>query len=658
MQNIERLYAREWLFPAMFVAFAVILEMVNFLTLGIGVFPTYFLFDLSIIAIYLGILFLIPTGSKGWIWLASFFLLIQVAMNIVNATIYRVFGDVFSLSMLNLGHEGFNAFRFEFLDFGIIILNIAIFGGFIATACYLRKNLDRTLVLTKKGRVAVVIAMFLSFQLLGTSLFASTVNVVSASRDVAEQETITSDEELWDNMFLKTESIKRFGTYGFYLKNLSNYIFADGKMSKATREKIEKYLASGQSNLATPTTMTGAGEGDNLIVIMLESYDSFAIDPVFTPYLYSIKNGTGLATYYDNFYARNKTNISEEISLLGHIPNDKLLSGYNSSVGLTTPYSLPNLYKQNAGEDSAVNYFHGYTKKFYDREHVNVALGFENVFALEDCTLENKTKEFNDWILDSEYIDNMMDKFIPEGKRFFSFYTTITTHGAYDYNNKRLSENLAIVDEKFELYEEYIDGTGEYTIPKDKGDLKKLKHFKAACMDTDKMVQNIFERLEALNILDKTTVVMYADHNCYYSNLCYKVKNVAKDNFENTEIYHLPMMIYNDAIGGGVNHTFCNTYDIYPTICDLLNIEYNTALTQGYSLFSPDIEKSVFVSSLSGMYTNNLFTNNIDDVVVLDDTLTADDVKAFQARIVAYYKKQECIELIYRYNYFKVVARG
>ncbi len=653
MQNIERLYAREWLFPVMFVAFAVILEMVNFLTLGIGVFPTYFLFDLSVIAIFLGILFLIPTGSKGWICLASFFLLIQVAMNIVNDTIYNVFGDVFSLSMLNLGHEGFNAFRFEFLDFGIIFLNIAIFVGFIVMVCYLRKNLDKTQVLSKKGRVAVILTMLLSFQLLGTSLFASTVNVVSATPDDAEQETITSDEELWDNMFLKTESTKRFGTYGFYLKNLSNYIFADGKMSTETREKIEKYLAKGQSSLSTTNAMTGAGEGDNLIIIMLESFDSFSIDPVFTPYLYSIKNGTGLATYYDNFYARNKTNISEEISLLGHIPNDKLLSGYNSSVGLTTPYSLPSLYKQNAGEDSAVNYFHGYTKKFYDREHVNVALGFENVLALEDCTLENKSKEFNDWILDSEFINNMMDKFIPENKRFFSFYTTITTHGAYDYNNKRLSENLAIVDEKFELYEEYIDGTGEYTIPKDKSDVKKLKQFKAACMDTDKMVQNIFERLEELNILDKTTVVMYADHNCYYSNLCYKVKNVPKDEFENTEIYHLPMMIYNDKVGGGVNHTFCNTYDIYPTICDLLNIEYNTALTQGYSLFSNDIEKSVFVSSLSGMYTNNLFTNNIDDVTILDDTLTADDVKAFQARIVAYYKKQECIELIYRYNYFK-----
>ena len=451
MQNIEKLYAREWLFPVMFVAFAIILEMVNFLTLGIGVLPTYFLFDLAVIAIFLGILFLVPTGSKGWICLASFFLLIQVAMNIVNDTIYKVFGDVFSLSMLNLGPEGFNAFRFEFLDLGIIILNVAIFVGFIVMACYLRKNLDKTKILTKRGRIAVILTIFMSFQMLGTGLFASSVSAVKADAGNESLESVTTDEELWDNMFLKTESIKRFGTYGFYLKNLSNYIFDDGKMNAETREKIEKYLASGSSSLATPTTMTGAGEGDNLIVIMLESFDTFAIDPIFTPYLYSIKNGTGIATYYDNFYARNKTNISEEISLLGHIPNDKLLGGYYSSVGLTTPYSLPNLYRENADENSAVNYFHGYTKKFYDRRYVNKEIGFDNVYAIEDCTLENKTKEFNDWILDSDYISNMMDKFIPEGKQFFSFYTTITTHGAYDYNNKRLNDNMKYVEENFAL---------------------------------------------------------------------------------------------------------------------------------------------------------------------------------------------------------------
>lgn len=659
MQEINNIHTREWIFPVLFLAYATLFEIVNFLTLGIGFLPTYFMFDMAVFLIFLGFLFLTPTGSKGWIWLASFFLLIQLAMNIVNDTIYNVFGDVFSLSMLNLGPEGFNAFRFEFLDIGIILLNLAIYVSFILVACYLRKNLDSTVTLGKKSRWALVLAMFFALQVVGSCAFASSVNVISASSSNVnrEQLEITSDEALWDNMFLKTESFKRFGTYGFYLKNLSNYIFAKGSMSDSEREDVERFLQSGEENKQAVSSVTGIGSGDNLIVIMLESFDSFAIDPIYTPYLYNIMQGNGIATYFDNFYARNKTNISEEISILGHIANDKLLSGYNSSVGLSTPYSLPNLFKADAGEDSAVNFFHSYTKKFYERNKVNVALGFDNVYAIEDCTLDNKTKEFNDWVLDSAYIENVADDFIPEGRRFFSFFTTITTHGAYDYNNKRLSENAEFVESHFAEYASYLASETEYVIPSDKRDVAKLKHFKSACMDTDKMVQTVFEMLEAKGLLETTTVVMYADHNAYYSNLCYKVKNIAKDAYENTELYHLPLIIYNDQIGGGINNTFCNTYDIYPTVCDILGLEYNTALAQGYSIYADDIAKSVFVSSLSGMYTNNLFTNNITDVVKLDESLTDADVEEFQEHITNYYRKQEYIELIYRYNYFGKVAQ-
>lgn len=661
MQDVSSIHTRAWLFPVLFLVFATILEMVNFMTLGIGVLPTYFMFDVAVFLIFLGVLFLIPTGSKGWIWLASFFLLIQVAMNIVNDTIYNVFGDVFSLSMLNLGPEGFNAFRFEFLDIGIILLNIGIFVTFILLCCYLRGNLGSTAIaqLGTKSRFAIVISLCLAFQIIGSSCFASSVHVITVSSkgEHVEQSEITTDEALWDNMFLKTESFKRFGTYGFYLKNISNFIFTSGAMSESDRERVAAYIQSGETNKPPVTSVSNIGKGDNLIVLMLESFDNFAIDPVYTPYLWNIRTGNGLATYYDGYYARNKTNISEEIAIMGHIANDKLLNVYNDSVGLCTPTSLPNLFKADAGENSSVNFFHSYTKKFYDREHVNVKLGFENVYAMEDCTLENKSKTFNDWVLDSEYLENMLDKFMPDDKRFYSFYTTITTHGAYDYDNKRLRDNKTYVNEHFDEYVNYVESQTNLLIPTNKTDLNKLKHFKAACMDTDRMVQYLFEMLEEKGLLETTTVVMFADHNAYYSNLCYKVKNIPKDEYENTELYHIPLMIYNDQIGGGVNNTFCNTYDIYPTICDILGIEYNTALVQGYSIYSDDIKKSVFVSSLSGMYTDTLFTNNIDDVFVLDETLTAQDVEDFQDNITDFYKKQEYIELIYRYNYFEKVAQ-
>ena len=50
--------------------------------------------------------------------------------------------------------------------------------------------------------------------------------------------------------------------------------------------------------------------GDNLIVIMMESFEWFAIDPYNTPTLWDIKTNSGIS--FENFYAKNKTNISED----------------------------------------------------------------------------------------------------------------------------------------------------------------------------------------------------------------------------------------------------------------------------------------------------------------------------------------------------------
>ena len=146
--------------------------------------------------------------------------------------------------------------------------------------------------------------------------------------------------------------------------------------------------------------------------------------------------------------------------------------------------------------------------------------------------------------------------------------------------------------------------------------------------------------------------MLFADHNAYYSDLCYHVKGVSKDDYSNVEGNHLPCIIYNDELPAMVNSTFCSTYDLYPTVCDLLSLSYNSALAQGYSIYSDEIENTVFVSSLSGMYTDKMFTSNIEDVYVLDNSITEQDVQDFQNHIMQYYAKQEIIELIFQYNYF------
>ncbi len=657
----KRLYVREWIFPLMFVLFALTLEMVNFLSLGFGVLPTYLIFDVSVICLFLGILFLFRVGSKAWICVASFFLLIQVILNIANATLYEIFGEIFSVSLLSIGGEGTDSFDFEFLNYFSIFINLLIWAIFIASSIYLSKNTEGAITLTQKSKFIVVMSAFVAMQACGFSLFnAKVANMRVQADSVRTLDDPYTDEELWGNTLLKNESFKQFGTYGFYAKNIEEFLFDGGKMSEENQTKVANALKSGE-NYYAQSKYSGIGEGDNLIVLMLESFDAFTIDPIYTPFLWSMRAGEYAgAQYMDSFYARNKTNISEEISLLGHIATGKLYSTYYDNVGLSAPYSLPNLMRNDGA--TAVNYFHGYKKSFYDRENVNVALGFDKVYGIEDCTIEDKTDKFGDWILDSEYIKNMVDTFIPNGQRFYSQYTTISTHGPYDFDNYRISDNMQYIEDNFDKYTQYVNTYTTYNIPTDKTELRKFKQYKAFAMDTDKMVQYIFETLQERDLLDKTTIVIFADHNAFYSNLCYDIKGTDKMDSSNIENNHIPCIIYNDKLvnedGSPLkpNENFCSTYDIYPTICDLLGLPYNSAITQGYSIYSDDISNTVFVSSGAGMINKDIYTSNIKDFVVLNDQITDEDIKKFEINVLKYYQKQEIVELIYQYNYFKNYA--
>ena len=660
--KVERkLYVREWIFPLMFVLFALIFEMVNFLTLDFGVLPTYLIFDVAVICLFLGILFLFRVGSVAWICVASFFLLIQVVLNIANATLYEIFGEIFSVSILSIGGEGADSFDPEFLNYFSIFINLFIWAVFIASAVYLSKNTEMSIKLNKKSKFIVIISAFVALQACGFSLFNG--KVISMNLQAESERKVDNpytDEELWGNTLLKNESFKQFGTYGFYAKNLEEFFFEDKEMSEENQQKVSNALSSGENYLAQ-SKYSGIGKDDNLIVLMLESFDTFTIDPIYTPFLWSMRNGEFAgAQYMESFYARNKTNISEEISILGHIATTKLYSTYYSSVGLSAPYSLPNLLKNDGA--TAVNYFHGYKKSFYDRENVNVALGFDNVYGIEDCSLEDKTQKFGDWILDSEYIKNMIDLFIHDGQRFYSQYTTIATHGPYDVDNYRISENMQFVEDNFDKYLGYVNNYTSYKIPTEAKELRKFKQYKAFAMDTDKMIQYIFQTLADKNLLDSTTVVIFADHNAFYSDLCYDVKGTDKMDASQIESNHIPCIIYNDKLvnddGSPLqpNQNFCSTYDIYPTICDLLGLPYNSALVQGYSIFSEDSVNSLFVSAGAGMINKDIYTSNIKDFVKINENVSEEDIKRFTENILKYYQKQEIVELIYQYNYFKNYA--
>lgn len=631
--------------PIYFVVFAILLEMVNFLWLGFKVtgnaqmaqiLPKYFFLDFGVIMFFAGIVFL----SKRWLANVAMYLIValQAFVNMVNATLYKVFGDIFSFDMMKLGQEAVSAFKFEFLDFAAIIVNILIIAALITLQVVLDRKLKKTVTLKRMNRFALLLVMFFACWLTaGVSYLTQTLTFYDTETSVKVAE---SDKYLWDNMHFKFEAYKKFGTWGFYTKSIMNMI-----------HKKEDYDENKRSDLLKNLDVSKVKENpdallydDNLIVIMLESFEWFAIDPFNTPTLWEIRTQTGVSL--ENFHSKNKTNVSEGIGIMGNMPKDTSMVSLARNGYLNTPYTLPNLFKS---RDYTANYFHSYQKTFYDRNIVNAGMGFENVYGIEDADIENKSTSFNDWNLETDYVKAMIEKLCPKDQKFMSFYTTVATHGTYDRTNERFKEHYLEYDANLANYKEWLEKNTSYVYPKNEDLEKYYRQYKCAAMDTDRMVEYLITYLRDNGMLGNTTIVMYADHNCYYEDMYFNIKGTDKTDYYDIYNYNVPCMIYSTKLENQIVNDFTNTYDIYPTICELFGLPYNKTLTQGYNVFSEDIKDTVMVSHISGIFNEHFYTLNIVDMHV-SGNVSQDDLFSFKRNACRFYEKQGDIELIYKHG--------
>lgn len=588
--------------PLYFIFFAMLLEMVNFLWLKFNVtgyadvvqiFPKYFLLDFAFLTAIAGIIFLIPRKAANSVFYV--FIGLQLAVNMINATLYKVFGDIFSFDMMKLGTEAAAAFKLEFIDLLSIVVNLAILAVIILTQVILDRKLTKKVSLKSINRKALLLIGFFCCWLVAVSTF--TIQCFNFYHTDTKVEVCESDEYLWDNMHFKLEAYKKFGTWGFYIKSLANLIYKTDEYDKNMHEDMEHSLELGEQQL----DVTAPLYGDNLIVIMLESFEWFAIDPYNTPTLWKIRNGIGVSM--ENFHGRNKTNVSEGISILGNMPKDNSLDRLERWGVLNSRYSLPNLFKDRG---YSANYFHSYRKTFYNRHQNLKAMGFENVYGIEDADIENKSTKFNDWNKEYDYIQEMIELIAPTDRQFMSFYTTVATHGTYDKYNPRFKDYYKEYDANLDDYKAWLETETTYKFPTNEREQKLFRQYKSAAMDTDRMVEYLLAYLDEKNLENNTSIVFYADHNCYYHDLCFSIKDTNKDDFNDIYNYNVPFMIYSSKLEPETNTTFCNTYDVYPTICELYGLPYNKTITQGYNVFSKEIEDSVMVSYLSGAFNAHI----------------------------------------------------
>lgn len=596
--------------------------------------PKYFIFDLSIFLFLAGILFLIP---KNWLSNIFFclFLLPQMILGILELTLELTVNDYFVFNMLSLVKDAFTVFKIYYLPFDMIKTYLIFFIIVIPILISLKFLIKKKIKLIKIKRVAFSFVVCGITVLFSFSLFGFQLLYINFEKN---SDNIFSAKSFWSgNISSTTKSIKNFGFYGFYINNFYNTYL---KKFYYDENFLLKYYEDGQ----IPANEDAICAGDNLIMICLESFDSFAIDPYNTPNLWKLVNGNSI--YMSNFYGKNQTNVSEAISILGFMPNDSIYDAESDS--LASKNSLANLFNDLGYTTS---YFHSYSGDFYNRKEVMKNMGFQNLYFIEDADFDNISTEFNDWSLETQFFDYFKEEMTgasESGSKFFTYYMTVATHGEY-YTNERFQKYYEIYRENFDNFISWLYSETEFVYPEDEVVAERFDNFKAQCIETDEMIGNLFKYLEetevnGVKLIDNTTVVLFADHDCYLDFISTNVK-ISNDT---DKLYNIPFIIYSKKLQSQTITDFCSTYDIYPTICELFGLAYNQNMCLGDNIFSDDfdsifytIKESVgcFDDSYRILYFDTL-SKRVDDPIESEDE--------FMKKVALFMEKYNYINQIYK----------
>ena len=684
-------------FLTYYIIVAILLEIAMFLRLDLGIIPKYWLYDLSIILMIGGIIFIIPNYIIQAV-VTAIMLGAQMVIFYVNFSLYSLYGDVFSFDMINLFKETVKAmtkdFSFIWFMIALIVAYIVILIGVIMIAAKRRKYP----ISFRKNFSLVVVMMLLIIQGISVSTIVAQRNQVHATADIVKVDSI-SDSFLMDTSMLKLASMKTFGFFGYYTNNLLNTL--TNNTSNTLLDSAIIYFNNGEKHTKDSSPMFGVDQGNNVIMIMMESlewfafcdgnYNSRTLSSELTPNIYALASDGIVDT---NFFAKSKTNISEGIGFIGSYPVGKYMEQVtkNSDPG-QYGFTLPNMLK-NEGYSTA--YFHTNESSYYARSKTHKKLGFDGVYCWDyDEFGYDGGFDWGEWIKEEDFVWSALDYMIPENsnknlygdqaQKFFTFYTTVSSHGPYDNNSKCADQ---VEYKKFVKYGDTQDmpaGQRQHTnwysnVLEDYGDksdefINRLVNYQATVVGFDRALGVLIQRLKDYGIYDTTTIVLYSDHNAYYHTLSNDLKGLPAEEYMDIDLNTIPLIIKTGATknmqpsaNGFVEiDRFSSAYDLLPTVLDLLGVEFNKRLYIGNSLFAPieDVVKTedgsieelvIYYSLTGGLISQRMYTLNMTDFHY-DDFVTVEYYSKFKHGAYMTLQKLNYIYTLYVYNAYDKILK-
>ena len=293
-------------------------------------------------------------------------------------------------------------------------------------------------------------------------------------------------------------------------------------LSKVEIEKIEKFI----NNI----TLDQEKSDNKLVILLLESFESWCVDSIITPNLYSFINNNNNIAYFENISTQTKGGTSSDgqfITLTGLLPIQK------GAVCFRYPVNI----------------------------YPSLSSNFENCLGIfpHDLSVWNQRQMSEAYQFDTNYVTIPSDKVVIE--------KLIELSPKYDFT-------LAITSQTHTPFTATCDSSDldlPPTMPKHLGDYIRSVNY------LDKVLGIFFDEVASDSIWRNTSIVITGDHKIFADDIRAMYKDYCIDYNERYKIEKsgCPLIIYSPKINEKVSNNTQTYYqmDIYPTILNLIGCE-------------------------------------------------------------------------------------
>ena len=482
-------------------------------------------------------------GAVRRVWM----LLVGGAFSIlalVNGVYINMYGKFFSFS--DMGFAGDGA---AFMDTSYLVIRRLLLAGILL--CVVLFVLC-ALLTPRKCRLRFGWAVPMAA--VGAAVIVALCSTVLGADTVLIWNQHTDPSFLYDNFSDDHANMNMLGLYHYTFRDVQNIATAGGDITDEERSALESWT---QSRTHTVNDMTGIYEGKNLMLIQLESIDTWMLTESYMPNLYALKqNSLSFRNHFAPAYITAGTFNTEFMAHTSLIPAQP-----GVSMGVYTDNAFPNSMASLFAEKGyTARSFHGSEAEIYTRGAIHENLGFEKYYAGSDMQMYHY--QFDRYLM-SGY------EAMTQGDPFFSFVITISGHGAYGPHNLIGQEHQAAADAVALRTEE------------------NYRYAVAHCMETDLFIGMLMEQLEADGLLEDTVLVFYTDHCNYYlldNPLLMDIKGV--DDLNKAD--NVDFFIYDGGKTTGTVEKVTSSLDILPTIANLFGLDADYGSMIGHDAFSAE----------------------------------------------------------------------